>query len=690
MSRNTHLRSTKTLKLDRALSGGMGRQILIYAIVVIATFSLLFGIAIIIGIPVSEKTEKFGDFWKMLFYFYDGGLEGTGEKKWFIYLVNIIGSILMGGILIATITNFLLSNRDKAEMGLLRYRLSGHSAFIGCHDSSIPLVKRVIKQHKYAVIISELPVSEAKDKVISGLESDDLKKQIELRKQILELDKKLNDPAMMAKEDPEDLKKRREDCKEELRTCEMEFQALEDAISSRLIVYHGLRTDFDELKSLCLDDAEEVFVFPDSTLSNTDSTNLEVVERLSLLCEGRGDKLKCTALFQHNAVVSCFERSDINAQIKNRLDFSPVVYGDAISRALLSGKVYGNQPLDRDGITEDSDQSVHLFIIGLGEIGQALFSEAVRQLHFPNFDKEKSTITLVGEQTEIDTAKRRYREYFALADHSPRYSYLGDILDISVQMIPLGNPQELDSALDRAIDNPDKLVTVAVCLEDSAMALEQTVSLSRCVFEKAIPIWLYKTDSDSLAKLIGENSFYSNIHLFGEPDKLFENDERELALRRAKRINLVYKHIYDSLKKNKTLPDTLPEGLADTGVLDTEWAGLSFRKQMSNLNCAYFIPVTERARGTGGEEVVLTDEQIDLFSRVEHNRWMAETLISGFRPPFSEEKERIKKERSKEKFKKEKYVHLDLCSSEDLLPNDDGIDVREFDRGTVIFFHLIY
>lgn len=707
MRRNTRWRSPYALKLDRFLSGRLGRQILVYFVFVITIFLILFGIAYLLRIPLGTKGENF---WTMLSFFYQGVDGALPENRGFAYIVNFFGAILLGGILIAAITNFLLSNRDKAEKGLLRYRLSGHSVFIGYHDSMIPLIRSVITQNRYAVILSELPFAETKDQVVSRLRSDDLNKQIDLKKQINDCIKKIKSvkEKISGEKDEETLKYFEKDLKkfeqelekheQEFETLENKFKELEKAIDSRLIVYHGQRTDFEDLESLRINDANEVYIFPDPSVSDTDSTNLEVVEQISLLCEGRVPKLKCTTLFQQNAVVTCFERSDINDQIKKSLDFSPVIYGDAIARALLSGEVYKNETyyswhLDRDGIYENSDDRVHFFIIGLGEIGQALFAEAVRQLHFPNFNRTKSTITLVGEQADIDSIKRRYREFFAVMDNSPLFSYLGDFLDISVQTIPIECTQDLDLALNCAIDDPNEIVTVAVCLEHSAEALKQAISLPRCVFDnrESVQVWLYKPDSDSLAKLIGKekDSFYSNIILFGEPDKLFgSQDVQKLSKRdliRAQRVNYVY--------KNGKNPQDLPSGdeWEKTWVRgDKGWDSLSFRKKLSNYNCAYSIPVRMRSLGFNDiNEFYISDEQLDTFSRVEHNRWVAENLIGGFRPPFYEERENMRKDRNLKEQNKDRLIHLDLCSSDDLLTNAEGIDVREYDKAIVKNIPLI-
>ena len=700
MSKNTtHLRSPKVIKLDRALSGGMGRQILIYLLIVVATFLVLFGIACLSGIDLTSKLEdeKFSKFWKVLFFFYDGGLEGTIPKNhWFAYLTNILGSILMGGILIATITNYLLSNRDKAEKGLLRYRVSGHSVFIGYHDSMLPLVRKKILGHTYAVVLSELPFSEAKDKVIAGLKADYLNKQVGLKAQIYNLEeqiKKIKEKQQKNEASDEDIKKREKSemelpyLKQELAKSEIEFNNLEQAIEPWLIVYHGLRTEFDDLKSLCLDKAKEVFIFPEPLFPDTDSTNLDVVKQISNLRNSKGERLKCTAIFQHNAVVACFERNDIDEQVKTSLDFKPVIYGDAVVLEMFSRKKDKKRVfvLDREPITDDSNKSVHLFIMGLGEIGQSLFTRAARQLHFPNFRKAKSRITLVGERGEINTLKASYREFFAVADKDEKYAYLGDFLDISFDAIPRDSVEERDAAIKTAISNSDELVTIAVCLEDSSEALRRAISLPREVYDNKIPVWVYKPDSDSLMSLIGHESLYKNISLFGEFGKVFDIDASiETA---AIRLNGIYDDNYKKFK-NEGTQNVISNGLIPDDPSDDawrkKWETLSIRKKWSNLNYAYFIPVIFRSLDLKEEEAdKLREIPLDTFYLVEHNRWVADTLLGGLRPPLLDERKEMEEHRELKDVKKSQLIHLDLCSFDKLLPAYvEGVlvDVRVFDK----------
>ena len=596
--RKKELRSAFEYRLDRALVGGFGRQVLIYALAVLIVFLLIWGFAALLRIPLnSGKTDGFGDFWSLLFFFYDGGLEGTyTSNRAFVYLVNIIGSILMGGILIAAITNFFQNHTAKAEEGLLRYRLSGHTVCIGYHDAMIPLIRSVLAKGGKVVVLSERPATAVRDMISSQLDA---------------------------------------------------------AEARNVLVYHGLRTSREALESLCFKKATSVFVFPSPNYSDTDSVNLDVIDALAQICdkEGRTD-LGCTVIFKQEISGEAFERADVNERIKRTLNFNPIVYCDSIARLLLAGDKYGNQVLDREAINEESVKYVHLFIIGLGEMGQALFCQAARQLHFPNYKTVKSRITLVGEPQELYAIQSRYREFFAATD----------LLDVSVQFIP---PLQLDISLETALAERDALVTVAVCQEDSSEAQKRALTLPRAVYEQQIPIWLYKPDSDSIVKLMGDYSFYSNIVPFGEPGKLDFNDR---SLQIAQRINWVYTCYAQTGK--------VPECLPDETELSKAWDRLSIKYKLSNLHHADSIPVKARSMKIGS----MTDAQLDILTRVEHNRWVAETLLAGFRSPTPEERQMMVDNRELKATYKDKLVHLDLCAFDDLLPDAGGVDVREYDR----------
>ena len=136
-------------------------------------------------------------------------------------------------------------------------------------------------------------------------------------------------------------------------------------------------------------------------------------------------------------------------------------------------------------------------------------------------------------------------------------------------------------------------------------------------------------------------------------------------------------------------------------VEKTEWDALPIRKKWSNFNCAFSIPVKLRFLGgiSAADTKNLTEEQVEVMARVEHNRWVVENLLGGFRPVTRDEREKIEEdvkhwapnkqeETLKDYYKKKYLAHVDLCRSEDLLP-DHGIDVRDYDRAIVKSIHLI-
>lgn len=77
-------------------------------------------------------------------------------------------------------------------------------------------------------------------------------------------------------------------------------------------------------------------------------------------------------------------------------------------------------PLDRGGISENSENYVHLVIIGMTRMGIALAIEAAHIAHFPNFKthRKKTRITFIDREArrEMDFFMGRYRHLFDLSE----------------------------------------------------------------------------------------------------------------------------------------------------------------------------------------------------------------------------------------------------------------------------------
>lgn len=72
------------------------------------------------------------------------------------------------------------------------------------------------------------------------------------------------------------------------------------------------------------------------------------------------------------------------------------------------------------------------------------------------------------------------------------------------------------------------------------------------------------------------------------------------------------------------------------------------------------------------QDIVNRNDVLELLGKVEHNRWVVEQLLLRYRPLKKEEQDKAKILRItdsmyyKDKYKKEKYGHLDICSNERL------------------------
>jgi hypothetical protein len=99
----------------------------------------------------------------------------------------------------------------------------------------------------------------------------------------------------------------------------------------------------------------------------------------------------------------------------------------------------------------------------------------------------------------------------------------------------------------------------------------------------------------------------------------------------------------------------------------------------SNRYCANCIAVKRRSLGiVPGLE--LTPRQIHYAARMEHNRWLTEKLLIGFRAPTPAERKQIKADQKYRALLKERLVHEDIQSYDELGFDDKNIDVRVYDK----------
>lgn len=107
--------------LDRVLSGGVWQQIglLTAFIASILVFFILIawvGGSELFGVEGCEDNQGL---WGVYYHFVDAGNQYmvSGYKKWFSLLISLAGSVLMGGVLISTISNIIERRVEDYQKG---------------------------------------------------------------------------------------------------------------------------------------------------------------------------------------------------------------------------------------------------------------------------------------------------------------------------------------------------------------------------------------------------------------------------------------------------------------------------------------------------------------------------------------------------------------------------------------------
>lgn len=178
---------------------------------------------------------------------------------------------------------------------------------------------------------------------------------------------------------------------------------------------------------------------------------------------------------------------------------------------------------------------------------------------------------------------------------------------------------------------------------------------------------------------------YANIYPFGMNETAYSADEK--SLERAKLINYLYSTMlppdynkFQSLLVLNAIPDAKIRSEADG-----YWRGLTVALKWSNLYYAYNLRIKlamlRSLRGLKMDDnsmdtKPLSDEEVEVLARLEHNRWNVEKLLMGFRKAHKDEDKYEAKAESKAKLKKNKdrFIHHDIR------PYDQLDAVKELDK----------
>ncbi|MCQ2608681.1 MAG: hypothetical protein MJ197_08355 [Bacteroidales bacterium] len=374
-----------------------------------------------------------------------------------------------------------------------------------------------------------------------------------------------------------------------------------------------------------------------------------------------------------------------SSTIGKQTEFVPFVKTELIARQVLVDNRYGSQtfqPLDRNGISKNSNDFVHFVIVGMTEMGRSMAKIAALVAHYPNFETHKTRITFIDSCAEDYWLKIKEKYQYVLdcshytfskvVDNTfveiEKYAPQDDFLDIEWDFIHADICSSImQAALQTWSEKQNVLFTVAICHDESQTNQQIVMSLPQKIVERHIPIYVYQQNSDWLLELAKSSTKYNSVKAFGMFDDC-EDFYSEKFIHAGRMLNYVYS------KGSGKIDFPLEK-------VEENWQLADLSNKKSSVYNALHIKTKLRSIGINKSNIMSEEanailiDNLAQLGKVEHNRWVTERLLQGYRPVSDEEKQEVDKHFSnKKKFKDERNAHYDIRSLEELTDEIQSYD----------------
>lgn len=590
---------------DRMLvKGHFTFNVILFVFFIPFIYTLIFkGFDIVVSSDLLSSSEgeykSASLFWDIYYHFVNPGSQhmATAHGRLFTGLVAVSGIILLNGVLISTLTNWFERRKERWANGDIRYKsfrvffkldkfsVNKVAVVIGASENAPTIIKNLLDgkgetkkgRPYYVVLLTNGNVREVRDRIASYLNEKD---------------------------------------------------------SKRLVIYNGQLDSVEEINHIPIELATEIYVLGengigDDSASYHDTQNMKCVHNIASYLTRNQIKRKivCRVQFEYQTTYSVFQFSDLPDNIKEHLVFIPFNRYENWAQKIFIGEEYSEKgkadseqriihytPLDGTGITVDSDNNVHLVVVGMTKMGIAVAIQAAQVAHFPNFkinggNPHRTKITFIdpNAENEMDFFMGRYQNLFNLARHrymdlskreysldsdwidplldeNSEYKYLGpNFLDIEWEFIKgsveqPGVMEYLRRSADNAYspnneescmtkdDNGKSLLTIAVCNKYSNEAIAEGIYMPSIVYDKAQQILVYQRESSEILYNLyfkeGKeqeqscNKRYSKLRPFGMLNADFTIDKNTYY--RAMLCNYVYCcDSFGKISKDQNLNDII-------------------------------------------------------------------------------------------------------------------------------------
>lgn len=627
--------------------------------------------------PVEHSTFEsvLATFWSVYYHFVDPGNQHMtlGYLAAFVVaIISMLGIFALNGLLVSTIINWVDDRKEKWERGDVRYddvkRFKDYVAIIGGHEMVPQLCRHIFEAKGNPPFIL-----------------------IQCRGRVGVLRRKL-------------------------------ASALTPEQEQRVIIYYGDRTSNEDIASLKLERAREIYLIGENP--KIDENEHDALNMLSLNCittylkdhcaEGQ-PPISCRVMFEYQTTFSVFQFSDLDASKRQQINFRPFNFYEMWAQRIFvksldvapKNKEEIYMPLDTwyedngkrvcHGITYESDKQVHLVVVGMSKVGIAMAVEAAHVAHYPNFlrdTKLRTKITFIDANAwqEMHFFTGRYKDLFELSHwsyqdttgrrkaitHTPdqaKWNHLGnleELIDIEWEFIEgaLESPAVQNYMRDLEV-NENELLTVAMCLTQTHQAVAGALYMPQETIAKAVQVLVYQPFNDSIIGNISGTTAVNERYKRFKPFGMVTSGCEVVGMsdRAARLINHVYCDVCDwKLEHLESVDRDWNEAVSK--AKDGKSGAAARWSNIYNANT-----IATKLRSIGWTEdatkpVQAIDEELVLqLARVEHNRWTVEQLLLNYRPVSAAKQLELKKDCDKIR---EIEANIVACSIEEVRKAEEG------------------
>lgn len=606
--------------LDRTISGGIKSQVTLLLITIITVLVVFSLIVTIFSIHLHGNEDLGGRLWAVYNNFIDPGNQ-MEEQGWInritVGIISLAGSILLSGVLISTISNIIERRVEVVRTGQMTYRnISAHYVLIGFNELTISIIRELYYENHSARIV-----------LISSIDTETVRHCVQ--------------------------------------------SELPNEIEKNVLIYFGNIESQEELQRLHINSALEVYVLGDKDEYGRDSKNIATVHKVSSL-RGKSNHDRMMPVYvQFDSIPSYSNIQKMNLPenyycIDNtpNIFFRPFNLHENWARQLWS--LYAidadNQyePLDYRPIritqnihgewVSDSEDFVHLVIVGFNRMGRSLLLEALRICHYANYDDSipsdkriRTHITLIDK--EMNNMKNYFKAQFPYID--------SQIDDIAVEYCHEDICSEtMRTRLQQWAQDKHRMLTVAICVSDPDLSLSLGLSLPQEIYRHESRVLIrqeFKTDFSSM--IDGDEGRYKYVKVFGMLSRGMQKCILQDTL--ASYVNQLYMCCYvnpdrqqkDLLKKlYLSYKNDTPEFIEMNKLAQCSWNGLSEHLRWANRYQIDSYICFSRAMGyhirkVSKDKLQLNDkffnedlppQALHLLVRMEKHRWNAERSVAGW------------------------------------------------------------